>query len=198
MKDLGEAGKQRRGEAMIHRVLEVTLQQLAEVGFERLSIPEIAEVAGVNKTSIYRRWATKAELVQAALGHSMDHLHDLPDTGQLATDLEAMVKLVRDFVTSSRGMGVVRTVFADGESVGLPQLMQSMWPESMQALPRVVIERAFRRGELPADADVEMLLFTLAGAILHRVFVERRQVDDDFARRLVNLVLHGTLKGRVL
>jgi AcrR family transcriptional regulator len=196
VKDLVEAGKQRRGEAMVHRVLEVTLQQLAEVGFERLSIPEVAELAGVNKTSIYRRWVTKADLVQAALGHSMGHLRDLPDTGQLATDLEAMVKIVRDFVTSPRGMGVVRTVFADGELVGLPQLAKSMWPEAMQALPRVVIERAVCRGELPASADIEMLLFTLAGAILHRIFVERRDVDDDFARRLVKMVLYGTLERR--
>lgn len=196
VKDLAEAGKQRRGEAVVHRVLEVTLQQLAEVGFERLSIPEVAELAGVNKTSIYRRWATKSDLVQAALGHSMDHLRDLPDTGQLATDLEALVKMVRDFVTSPRGMGVVRTVFADGELAGLPQLTESMWPETMQAMPRVVFERAVCRGELPAHADVEMLLFTMAGAILHRVFVERREVDDDFARRLVNMVLHGTLDRR--
>jgi len=187
---VGEVPK-RRGEAMVRRVLDATLQQLAIVGFERLSIPEVAELAGVNKTSIYRRWPTKVELVQAALQHSMDHLRELPDTGSLRADLEALVKIVGDFVNSPRGMGVVRTVFVDGESAGLPTTTTSIWPEAAQDLPRVVIERAVCRGELPPDADVEMLFFTMAGALLHRVFVERRVVDDDFGKRLVQLVLQG-------
>lgn len=49
------APAQPRGEAFTRAVLEVTLAQLAEVEFERLCIPRVAEVAGVNKTSIYRR-----------------------------------------------------------------------------------------------------------------------------------------------
>lgn len=189
-----DEGTKRRGEAMVRRVLDATLQQLAAVGFERLSIPEVAELAGVNKTSIYRRWPTKVALVQAALGHSMDHLRELPDTGSLRGDLIGLVKIVRDFVTSPRAMGVVRTAFVDGESAGLPTMATSILPEGAQALPILVIERAIRRGELPADADFELLLFTLAGAILHRVFVERREVDDDYAQRLVQLILLGAVQ----
>lgn len=191
----GSDGRRRRGEAVVRRVLDVTLQQLALVGLERLSIPEVAALSGVNKTSIYRRWPTKTDLVRAALQHSMEHVRDVPDTGALRTDLLALVKLVATFVTSVRGMGVVRTVFVDGDAREMRHLATSMWQEAGGDLPRVVIERAVRRGELPENADFELLLFTLAGAILHRVFVERRHVDDDFAMRLVNLVLDGA--GRV-
>ncbi|HMY16978.1 MAG TPA: TetR/AcrR family transcriptional regulator [Polyangium sp.] len=183
-------GLRRRGDAVVRRVLDETLQQLALVGFERLSIPEIAELSGVNRTSIYRRWSTKEELVRAALAHSMEHVRDVPDTGALRTDLLALIQIVGQFITSARGMGVVRTVFVDGDRLETP----SIWQELGEDMPRVVIERAVRRGELSANADFELLLFTLAGAILHRVFVERRQLDDDFAVRLVNLVLDGAAR----
>jgi AcrR family transcriptional regulator len=192
----GSDGPRRRGEVVVRRVLDVTLQQLAVVGFERLSIPEVAELSGVNKTSIYRRWPTKADLVRAALQHSMEHVRDVPDTGALRTDLVALVKTVAAFIMSARGMGVVRTVFVDGDTLEMRNMAASMWQEAGGDLPRVMVERAVLRGELPADADFELLLFTLAGAILHRVFVERRNVDDAFAVRLVNLVLNGAARSQ--
>lgn len=188
------AGRPRgRGDVVVRRVLDVTLQQLARVGLERLSIPEVAERSGVNKTSIYRRWPTKADLVRAALHHSMEHVRDIPDTGALRTDLIALVRLVGDFIASDRGMGVVRTVFIDAHALDLRAASLSMWQEAGGQMPQIVIERAVRRGELPQHADIELLLFTLAGAILHRVFIERRNLDDEFALRLVNLVLDGAM-----
>jgi AcrR family transcriptional regulator len=175
-------------------VLEITLQQLAQVGFERLSIPEVAALAGVNKTSVYRRWPTKSELVRAAISLSMDdHVRDIPDTGSLRGDLMALVENVAAFITSPRGLGVLRTVFVDGDNPEVRALSALMWQEAGGDMPRLVIERAVHRGELPADADFQMLLFTLAGAILHRVFVERAEADEAFAGRLVDLVLHGAL-----
>lgn len=190
----GSGAPRQRGEAVVRRVLDLTLQQLAQVGLERLSIPELAKLAGVNKTSIYRRWPNKADLVRAALQHSMEHVRDVPDTGVLATDLVALIKIVGAFITSARGMGVVRTVFVDGDTVEMRAMAASMWQEAGGDMPRVVIERAVRRGELPETADFELLLFTLAGAVVHRVFIERREVDDDFAGRLVNLVLYGAAR----
>ncbi len=183
----------RRGESVVQKVLDLALQQLALVGYERLSIPEVAELAGLNKTSIYRRWPTKAELVRAALEHSMAHVRDVADTGALRTDLISLIKVVGGFVTSARGMGVVRTVFVDGDSPEVREMAGSMWQRAGGDMPRIVIERAVQRGELPPEADVGLLLFALAGSILHRVFVERAEVDESFASRLVNLVLYGAI-----
>lgn len=183
----------RRGDVVVRRVLDITLQQLAEVGFERLSIPEIAALAGLNKTSVYRRWPTKADLVRAAISQSMAQSQDVPDTGSLRTDLIALVQSVAAFITSARGVGVVRTVIADGDNPEVRALSALMWQEAGGDFPRQIIERAMRRGELPVDADVQLLLFTLAGAILHRVFVEHADPDEAFAGRLVALVLHGAI-----
>lgn len=185
------AAPQRRGEAVVQRVLDVAVRELARVGFERLSVPDVAAKAGVNKTSVYRRWPTKEALVRAALKQSMAHVRDVPDTGALETDLAALARTVADFVESARGTGVVRSVFAGARSPAVRSLAASMWAEAGGDVPRVLVERAVARGELPPDADVELLLFTVAGALLHRVFIEHATVDDAWVARLVRLVLDG-------
>ena len=65
-------------------------EELARDGFERLSVPAVAEAAGLNKTSVYRRWPTKADLVRAALTSSMGHDAPTVDTGTLRGDLLAL------------------------------------------------------------------------------------------------------------
>lgn len=181
---------------MVRRVLDVTLKELARVGFERLSVADVAARAGVNKTSVYRRWPTKEHLVKAALRRSMGEAQAVPDTGALRTDLVALARSVAAFVESPRGTGVVRSVFAGARSPAVRALAASMWAEAGGEVPRLLLERAVARGELPADADVELLLFTLAGALLHRVFVEHAEADDAWLERLVRLLLDGARRRR--
>lgn len=190
------AGPRRRGEPVVQRVLDTAVRELARVGFERLSLPAVAARAGVNKTSVYRRWPTKEALVRAALKQSMVHVRGVPDTGALETDLAALARTVADFVESARGMGVVRSVFAGARSPAVRALAASMWAEAGGAVPLALVERAVARGELPVDADVELLLFTVAGALLHRVFIEQSEADDAWVARLVRLVLNGARASR--
>lgn len=186
--------KQPRGDAVVRRVLDTTLAELARVGLERLTVPEVAQRAGVNKTSVYRRWSTKEALVQAALEETMEYARDLPDSGSLEGDLVALAGELAKFLSSARGVGVVRTVFAGGDSAAVHALASTAWAEAGGAGAHLVIARATKRGELPRDADSELLLFTVAGALLHRVFVERGVVDEAWVRRLVALVMFGAGK----
>lgn len=175
----------------MQRVLEVTLNELGRVGLERLSVPEVAARAGLNKTSVYRRWPTKEALVRAALDQSMKHLEPAPDTGTLPGDLVTLATLVAGFLGSPHGLGVVRTVFADGDSPQARALAKAMWKQRGPLTPWTVIERAVARGELDRRTDPELLLFTIAGAVLHRTFVERRPADEAWARRLVAMLTRG-------
>ncbi len=183
--------KQRRGDVVVQRVLEVTLSELGRVGLERLSVPEVAERAGVNKTSVYRRWPTKQDLVKAALEHSMEETAQPPETGALGTDLASLAASLATFITSPTGLGLVRTVFADGDSAEAKALTATMWKGPARDLPRVALEQAIARGELKPDTDVELLLFTVAGAVMHRVFIERGAVNDAWLKRLVKLLSEG-------
>jgi AcrR family transcriptional regulator len=185
------APPQPRREAFTQVVLEVTLAQLAEVGFERLSIPEVAELAGVNKTSIYRRWPGKPELVRDALGAAMGHADQPPDTGELRGDLVGLARSVAEFTQSQAGTAVIRILLAEGGNPELRALAQAAYGEAGRHGPWVLLARAVKRGELRSGLDPSLVLFTIAGAILHRVFVEQRKATEEFLGQLVDLVLSG-------
>ena len=187
---------QPRGEAFVRAVLEAALTQLAEVGFERLSIPEVATLAGVNKTSIYRRWPTKSELVRDALAAAMSHVDEAPDTGDLRGDLVALARTVADFAQSPLGTSVVRILLAEGGNPEMRALATASYGEVDRRIPRAALQRAVERGELPASVDVRLVLFTIAGAIVHRVFIEQARATPPFLERVVDLVLYGATQKR--
>ncbi len=186
-----------RGKAFVQAVLDATLVSLAEVGFERLSIPEIADLAGVNKTSVYRRWPNKAELVQAALQTATGHTDKAPDTGGLRGDLVELARTTAAFIQSRVGKAVVRIMLSEADNPQLRALAQAAYSAPGQNGPWVVLKRAMERGELGnSSADPSLVLFTIAGAIMHRVFVEQRDVPDAFIEQVVDLVLLGAAPKR--
>jgi AcrR family transcriptional regulator len=185
------ATPQTRGDAVVHAVLDATLTQLADVGYARLSLPDVAAAAGVNKTSVYRRWPTKAELVRDALGSAMSHADEAPDTGSLRGDLIALARTVAAFMQSRVGMAVVRIMLAEGGNPDVRALGSTAYQAAGPQGPWLVIQRAVERGELSRSADPSLLLFTIAGALMHRVLVEQRDVPDKYIHQLVDLVLLG-------
>jgi AcrR family transcriptional regulator len=180
-----------RGEAFTQIVLEVTLAQLAEVGYERLSIPAVAAIAGVNKTSIYRRWPGKADLVRDSLGAAMRHADQPADTGDLRGDLVGLAQSVAAFTRSPAGTSIIRILLAEGGNPTVSTLAQSAYGETSRHGPLEFIERAGARACLRDGIDPSLVLFTIAGAIVHRVFIERRVATQDFIEEVVDLVLLG-------
>lgn len=183
--------RKRRGEPVVQAVFAITLEQLAARGFERLSLPDIAEAAGLNKTSLYRRWPTKGELVRDALTASMTPPHDVPDTGDLRSDLLAMTRTAVAFVESPQGMAVHRMLLAESANPEVRMLAATIFRQKEGRGARLILKRAIRRGELPRDVDTRLILTTIAGALLHRTFVEHQPVTGRFLEGLVDLILSG-------
>ena len=179
----------RRGAPVVERVLDLTLEELGAVGFHRLSVPDMAERAGLNKTSVYRRWPTKGALVAAALARAMGHDAPVPDTGALRTDMLAFAQSAAAWAESPVGRAVTRTLMADGADPEVRALVQVLHAGAPG--PRALFERAQARGELSADADVSMALTVLAGAMSHHVWAEGAEVTPAFVARLVTLVADG-------
>ncbi len=175
----------------MRRVLEVALQQLAAHGFERFSVPEVAAIAGLNKTSVYRRWPTKADLVREALGASMGHTTEVIDSGDLRADLLSLARIAVVFVESPSGLAVLRTLLAESANPEVKGLAASMLHQQRAEGPALIFERAIARGELPKDTDVRLVLTTVAGAIMHRIFIEQTAVTENFLIRLIDMVLFG-------
>jgi AcrR family transcriptional regulator len=182
----------RRGAPVVERVLEVALEDLARVGYHRLSVPEVSERAGLNKTSVYRRWPTKGALVGAALECALGHDAPLPDTGSLRSDMVAFALAAVAWSGSPIGRGVMKTLLTDGDDEEVQTLIADLLRKRSTG-PLALFRRAIARGELAPDADVRMALTVIAGAISHRMFVENARVTDAFVRRLVTLVVDGLL-----
>jgi AcrR family transcriptional regulator len=181
-----------RGEPVVRGVLEATLAELADVGYGALRIEEVAARAGVNKTTIYRRWPTKPELVQAALLSITVDRVITPNTGSLRGDLLAIGRDIAMHASSAEGQSMRRMLIAEERNPELMAIDRSIFA-SVQAAPRPIIEAAKARGELAPGVDGMMLVTILASTIHHRLLLERLEVDDAYITQLVDLVLVGAL-----
>jgi AcrR family transcriptional regulator len=190
----GEAERQVRGEKLIDKVLEAAVEELASKGYGATSIEDIAERAGVAKTTIYRRWPTKAELALAALGRVADDVGTAGDTGTLRGDLVAMLGNFRDFAMTPRGGSLMRMMLSEGASGEIAQVARTI-RESKQARARTVIVRAIKRGELPRGSDAKVILDLLFGAVQHHVLFIDGQCDDRKLEQFIDLVLVGANSG---
>jgi AcrR family transcriptional regulator len=180
-----------RGESVVNGVLAAAVQELARAGYRGLRIEDVALRAGVNKTTIYRRWPTKVELVRAALA-SNAHRFVLPQTGGLRSDLLAVGRNFVELAGSPEGQSVIRMLVAEGsdpEVADLERLMRA----TFDAMPKTVLANAVARGELAPDVDHMVVFDAFIGAIHHRIFMMNEPVTEEFLARLVDVILLGAL-----
>lgn len=166
-------------------VLSAAVELLADAGFARLTMEQVAARAGVGKASVYLRWPNKVALVAEAIQHRSGVVPDVPNTGSLPQDMRTFMRtLMRTFGAASRAMAAVV-----GEVNNHPELRQS-WRQGLTAAltdcVREIVERAVTRGELPATTDVE-LLSMLPVTLLQNWRLEHGQSPDEAAvERIVN------------
>ncbi|MEV4808056.1 TetR/AcrR family transcriptional regulator [Nonomuraea sp. NPDC049421] len=170
-------------------IFDATLRLVAERGYDGLTVEGVAERSGVNKTTIYRWWPSKAALLGAALVESDVLGLTVADTGSLRGDLVALVEGVRRLLTEPPGSDIA--VAALAAAVRHPELDGRRFFADRFARERAVFERAARRGELDASADPLLIMDLLAGAVWMRAVLRGMKVGDDFATEAVALVLDG-------
>jgi AcrR family transcriptional regulator len=188
------AERQVRGERLIDKVLEATVEELAAKGYGATSVEDIAERAQVAKTTIYRRWPSKPDLVKAALARVAADVGGLHDTGSLRGDLVATLGSFRDFASSPRGGSLIRTMLGEGASAEVAEVARAI-RRSKESQPAAVLARAVARGELPEGAAEEKVIFDLLfGAVQHYVLFLAEPCDNRKIERLVDLVLSGAQK----
>lgn len=180
-----------RGQLFVARVFSATLQQLALAGYERLSIPEIADLAGVNKTSIYRRWPAKTELVRAALEHALGGASAALPVGNLRDSMIAIAKQAVGFLASPVGRSAFQMLISQSGSPDAKKLSASVFADTGTGGPAMLLAQAKARNEISQNTDVALVLTTVAGAIMHKVFVEGAEITDQYLENLIDLVLFG-------
>jgi AcrR family transcriptional regulator len=173
------------------QILDTTLGLLAEKGYGGLTIEGVAERAGVNKTTIYRWWPSKAALLADALVRARALHFAEPDTGSLQGDLEQLAGSIAQLLTDPPTADIA--VAALAASANLPELAAGVrrFFADRFAREQPIFERAVARGELSAHADPMTIVDLLAGAIWLRAVFRGQPVDDSFLRGAVATVLRG-------
>lgn len=169
-------------------ILEATLEVLADVGYDRLTMDAVATRAKASKATLYRRWTNKISLVVDALQHSKGPTA-VPDTGNLRDDLRGLMCAeggLGDPQSIAMFAAVLTAIVRDAE-FGAAFRAQVVGPKI--AASQQIWERARERGEIREDADLSLLEPALAGIVLHRVFVLGETPDDELITRVIDQIL---------
>ena len=167
-------------------ILDATVKLFADRGYDGLTIEAVAEQAGVAKSTIYRRYTDKAELLLAAVECSTDCASAAPDTGSLADDLYLIAQHLRRVLTSTdAGKTLPATIAAMERHPALAEAHQAFLSRRRHAA-LTAVERGIARGEIAKDTDPELFVDMVAGPIFYRTFVRRTSVDDRTLRSLVD------------
>lgn len=172
-------------------VLRAAADLLSEVGYDKMSIDDVAARAGVHKTTVYRRWATKASLVtDAAIEHSAEAV-PVPDTGSLLTDLQALARSVVANISSETGRRQASSLIVAAASSGeLAAGLHEFWNHRI-AVTAEIVERAIQRGELPADTDANLIIETVVGPLWVRLILTGEALTEGLADQVAALVAAG-------
>ena len=174
------------------RALAAAAEILRRDGYSRLTMEGVAAKSGVAKTTLYRRWPTRAALcIELYLEVAGRELHD-PDTGSVEDDLRFIVNTVvhlqKRTVAGPAFVGLLAEAQANPTAAAKSLLEFS---ERRREITRRVLRRALKRGELWADTDIDLVVDALGGATTFRLLQRHAPLSHKFADALVALVLFG-------
>jgi AcrR family transcriptional regulator len=175
-------------------ILRAALHLLVEHGYDALSVEGVAAASGVAKTTIYRRYASKRELVAASLALLVAGHPVAPETGDPRADLRAVVRSAIDVTTGDEvGYVLLGTLLATERRE--PQLL-ALFREVVLG-PRLeraahALRRGIDAGTLRADLPVEAAIELAMGALLARHLVGR-QPDESWLDDVMAILWTGAM-----
>jgi AcrR family transcriptional regulator len=170
-------------------VLEATIDILLTRAVDDVSIGEVARRAGVNETSIYRRWGNRENLVLDAVLSRIRVELPLPETGSLRGDLLALLRNLAAFEATPLMEAMLRLNPGE-DSPEVAANRARFWVEA-DTLIGGVLDHAETRGELPPGIDRRLALETLIGPLQVRLLLSREPFDDAYHEQIVDMVLGG-------
>ena len=185
-----------RSTAAHKAILNAALELFADEGFDAMSIEAIAARAGVGKTTIYRRWDSKEDLLLDAVRSLQDEF-PFVDTGNLREDILHLLKTVWDM--SGRNLLLEKLyIRIIGESRANPDLYRFFYEHRLG--PRLqyfrqAIEQAQARGEIRKDLEPFLVLDLFMGPLVSRLLLTWQLANaphsGDFPVQMVDVVLQG-------
>jgi AcrR family transcriptional regulator len=185
-----------RSDEVVRRVLDAAIVELARSGYAGFRMDEVASLAAVNKTTIYRRWPSRASLITALVERMRVPLrrHPLPDTGRLESDLIQAFTRRFTFGKKVEGRAWAR-LLEERYSPEVEAIIEAAVSERSGEW-RSMVTRAVDRGELPRGSDPQLLLALVRSLVDARR--SSRRLDTAWLRVAVRTVLAGARAGTLV
>ena len=172
-------------------ILDSARAHLIKEGFAELRLEHVAAHAGVGKATIYRRWPSKEALALEVLMQLAAPHISIEDTGNTRAEMLAAVTNAMRAITDTPFGPVIRALLS--QIAMNPKLGDPFRASVVQArrdeVARV-IRRGISRGDLRADAEVDVATELLVGPVYFRLMFGG-ELTEDFAERVVDSVLRG-------
>lgn len=182
-----------RSEQVVRRVLDAAIAELARSGYAGFRMDAVADAAGVNKTTIYRRWPSREALVAAVADRMGTPLREspLPDTGEIERDLVEAFARRFTFGRKVEGRAWARLVH-ERHSREVEAIIGAA-VNGRRDEWRSMVERAITRGELPRGTDPQLVLDLVRAIVDSRR--SSRRLDPRWLTLAVRTVIAGARAG---
>jgi AcrR family transcriptional regulator len=169
-------------------ILEAVLAELGEVGYGAMTIEGVAARAGVGKSTIYRHWPGKLELVEDAFRTVKAELA-VPTQGTIRERVLSIMEQIADLVAESTYSACMPALIEAAERDAKVHEFHCRFSSERRAVLVAVLRSAVESGELVAGTDPEILADALVGPILMRRLMLGLPVSREMATGLVDQLL---------
>jgi AcrR family transcriptional regulator len=169
-------------------ILEAALEELGAVGYGALTIESVAARAGVGKSTIYRHWSGKLDLVEDAF-RTLKAQALVPDAGTLRERIVAYLEQVARLVEQSTYSACMPALIEAAERDPQVRAFHCEFSAERRAVLIDVLRDAVASGELSSEADPELLADALVGPIVMRRLMFFEPFDPEKVPALVDQVL---------
>jgi AcrR family transcriptional regulator len=184
-----------REQGVDEKILNAALSRLVRWGYAQLRVDDVAADAGVAKTTLYRRWASKEALVADVMRRLYLDRVQATDHGDLRADLIALVRESYELLFEGPGEVVEDLMRQSGASRELAAVIRSTTDARRRAF-REVMNRGVARGELDPSIDHELVIDLLVGPLWTRLLVTDTPLTKDDVVSIVNAVMDGVSRPR--
>jgi len=180
-----------RSAAADDAILGAARSLLEAGGYEAVTMEAVAARAGVGKTTVYRRYANRAELVADAVMDLLAAVVPAADQGSLRADLEFVLGGLTGPASGRMADVMLRLATESLADERTREILNERLLIHRRAVVAGIVERARERGELTHPVDPDTVIDLIGGALLFRAARRGGTVDDPFRRHLLDVVVAG-------
>jgi AcrR family transcriptional regulator len=167
-------------------IVEAALAEYARYGLDAMSVDAVAARAAVSKATIYRRYPSKIDLVEAAAQMACDESAPKDDAGSLRGDLRATLRNLRRMLDDPVVGAAKRMLIFDAMRNDELARMHKELVQRRRAVTKAMFQRAIERGELQPDLDLEFACDALGAPIFYRHLMMHETVSDRYIEKVID------------